>query len=123
MLERTVIDRSPTSPPRRLKEIKPNSNAVRQRGGSRTGAGRKKGSLNRATEEQKATIEQLARSYAPEALETLARVMRDGQSEAARVAAANSLLDRGYGKPRQLDPAPGVEVNINHLEVNMTQVN
>jgi hypothetical protein len=27
--------------------------------------------------------------------------MRDGESEAARVAAANSILDRGHGKPGQ----------------------
>ena len=28
--------------------------------------------------------------------------MREGESEAARVSAANAILDRGYGKPSQV---------------------
>jgi hypothetical protein len=42
----------------------------------------------------------LARAYTAEALQTLAEIMRDeGATAAARVAASNALLDRGYGKP------------------------
>lgn len=42
----------------------------------------------------------LARQYGPACLETLAEVAACG-TDAARVSAANSLLDRGYGKARQ----------------------
>ena len=44
----------------------------------------------------------MARSHTETALKTLAHVMRNNESPpAARVAAANSLLDRGWGKPKQ----------------------
>lgn len=47
-------------------------------------------------------IEALARSYAPDAIETLAEVALNPRTAAvARVTASNSLLDRGYGKPRE----------------------
>ena len=59
--------------------------------------GRPKGSLNKATND----IKELARRYTPQALDTLASIMKASESDAARVAAANALLDRGYGKPRQ----------------------
>jgi hypothetical protein len=42
-----------------------------------------------------------ARRLGPQALATLAKVCKSGKSEAARVAAANAILDRGYGKPPQ----------------------
>lgn len=42
-----------------------------------------------------------ARKYTSDALETLAQIMRGGESEAARVAAAKELLDRGHGKSAQ----------------------
>lgn len=71
------------------------------RGGARSGAGRPKGSKNRATQSAKAKLSDLAKQYAPEALEVLAEVMRNGESESARIAAANSIIDRGYGKPVQ----------------------
>ena len=47
-------------------------------------------------------IQELAGERSPEAINTLAAIMEDQKSPpAARVAAANSLLDRGYGKPTQ----------------------
>src|ERR1700730_898191 len=46
-------------------------------------------------------IQELARSHAEMAIETLAKIAKDGQSEASRASAANSLLDRGYGRPAQ----------------------
>lgn len=64
--------------------------------GQKTG-GRRKGSLNKATADVKA----LAQVYGKEAVETLALIMRTGQSEKARTSAATQLLDRGYGKPAQ----------------------
>jgi len=49
-----------------------------------------------------AEIQALARSYAPDAMRCLAEIVNDvGAKESARVAAANSILDRGYGKPSQ----------------------
>ena len=71
------------------------------RGGARSGAGRPVGSKSRATKEAKAKLSDLAKKYAPEALAVLAQIMRDGESESARIAAANSIIDRGYGKPVQ----------------------
>lgn len=67
------------------------------RGGKREGAGRPKGSMNKATADVKAA----AQEYTQDALEVLAQIMKAGESETARVAAANSLLDRGHGKPKQ----------------------
>ncbi len=73
-------------------------------GGSKPGerrGGKQVGSRNLATKDAKLALEDLAKEYAPEALKVLAEVMAKSQSDPARVAAANGLLDRGYGKPRQ----------------------
>lgn len=49
-----------------------------------------------------AGVRELAREYTTEALSTLKTIMEDAEQPAsARVAAANSLLDRGYGKAPQ----------------------
>jgi len=72
-----------------------------KRGGKRPGAGRPAGAQSRATKEAKATLSELAKDYAPDALRVLSEIMRASESDSARVAAANSLLDRGYGKPAQ----------------------
>lgn len=49
----------------------------------------------------KGEVETLARSYTGEAIETLADLMRNGASDNVRMAAANALLNRGWGLPRQ----------------------
>lgn len=49
----------------------------------------------------KGEVEILARVHTTEALETLADLMRNGSPDAVRVAAANALLNRGWGLPRQ----------------------
>lgn len=69
------------------------------RGGYRSGAGRPTGSLNKTTAEQSQRLSELAKTYTEEALETLVDVAKNARSEAARVSAANALLDRAYGKP------------------------
>ncbi len=71
----------------------------RGRGGRRAGAGRKPGTKARATVVQKATLSELARKHTAAALRTLVEVAASGTSEAARIAAASAILDRGYGKP------------------------
>jgi hypothetical protein len=58
-----------------------------------------------------ADVRSLARSHAPEAIQTLAGIMRNCPNPFARVAASNSLLDRGYGKP-QTDGEGREHINI-----------
>ena len=66
--------------------------------------GRQAGTPNKTT----ASIREAAQQYTDEALKTLVDVMGDETApHAARVAAANSLLDRGHGKPRQ-------ELDVDH---------
>lgn len=64
---------------------------------STSGQGRPKGAKNKATGE----LQDLARTYTEAAVKELARLSLHAESETARVAAINSLLDRGYGKPSQ----------------------
>lgn len=67
--------------------------ATRQKTG-----GRVAGTPNKATADVKA----LAGNYTTAALATLADIMQDDSAPpAARVSAANALLDRAHGKPRQ----------------------
>lgn len=62
------------------------------------GRGRPKGSLNKAT----AAVKEAAQAFTNDALSTLAEIMRSPEHPAAaRVSAANALLDRGHGKPTQ----------------------
>lgn len=70
----------------------------------------------------KATVEirSLARAHTETALRTLASIMtKEDAPDAARVAAANSLLDRGWGKPTQPiagdDSAPPVQIGVIEL--------
>jgi hypothetical protein len=80
-----------------LNENKPKSN----RGGARPGAGRPPGSKDKATRLAGATLGELARAHTSEALEAILNTLRNTESDTARIAAANALLDRGYGKPSQ----------------------
>src|SRR5262245_3609301 len=49
-----------------------------------------------------AEVKELAREHMPAAIEALVSIMNNTKaSDAARVSAANALLDRGYGKPPQ----------------------
>ena len=49
-----------------------------------------------------AEVKELARAHTGEAIKTLVSIMTNPKSApAARVSAANALLDRGYGKPPQ----------------------
>ena len=44
-------------------------------------------------------VQDLARAHTALAIATLAHIAEHGRTEMARIAAANSLLDRGWGKP------------------------
>jgi|SRR4029453_7281391 hypothetical protein len=49
-----------------------------------------------------AEVRELAREHTADAIQTLVSIMTNPKSApAARVSAANALLDRGYGKPPQ----------------------
>jgi hypothetical protein len=72
-----------------------------QRGGKRPGAGRKKGSRDRAPRGKIMALTELAQSHADVAIAALVQIATSGESEAARVSAANAILDRGYGRPPQ----------------------
>ena len=69
------------------------------RGGFREGAGRPAGSTNKSSPEHSKRLSGLAKTYTEKALQTLVDVARNGRTDAARVSAANALLDRAYGKP------------------------
>jgi hypothetical protein len=82
---------------------------IKKRGGKRPGSGRKPGTPNKAT----ASLKHIASQYAAEAIDVLAEIMRDPESPAAaRVAAADKLLDRAYGKPRQELEVSGEVISV-----------
>ena len=60
-------------------------------------------------------VRDLARKHTKAAIDTLATIMKGGESEQAKILAANSLLDRGWGKPTQPisgdDAAPAVKID------------
>lgn len=67
-------------------------------GGARPGAGRKPGKVGAA----KRALADMAKDHAEAALRTLVEIAADSEApHAARVSAANAILDRGYGKPPQ----------------------
>ena len=84
------------------------------RGGKRPGAGRPKGVRNKVTVAQLdgvQTLTELAREMTEAALSVLESIMNSPDvTPTARVAAANALLDRAWGRPAQrldVDPDPG----------------
>lgn len=86
-------------------------------GGYREGAGRPARTPNKATSDHKSCLSKLARQHTSEAIETLVEIMRNGQADNTRLSAANSLLDRGYGRP---DKAP--QINIEHTNQHPTKI-
>jgi hypothetical protein len=61
-------------------------------------------------------VQELARSHTADAVTTLAEIMRDtAAAPAARVAAANALLDRGYWKPLQSSTVSVRRVNAREM--------
>lgn len=90
------------------------------RGGARPGAGRKPLVPDRATREQKGTLEAAARVHTEAMLGVLVAVALTGESDSARVSAANAILDRGYGKPRQGIELAGEGGNPIEIDVTVT---
>jgi len=77
--------------------------------------GRPKGALNKAT----ADVRKAAQKYTTRALSRLAHIMENGESEAAQVAAAKELLDRGHGKSTQ--PISG-QMDVTHHDVKAEEL-
>ena len=73
---------------------------MEKRGGKREGAGRKRGALNAAT----INVRELARQHTQTAIDALVELVSNPESP-QRAIAANSLLDRGYGKPKVMNDA------------------
>ena len=73
-----------------------------------------------------ARVADLAREYTPEAIQTLASIMRDeSATRTTRIAAANALLDRAWGRPAQsigvtVDDLDSVEPEQSPLEIART---
>jgi hypothetical protein len=74
-------------------------------GGSRGGAGRPPGAVNKATLE----IREAARQHGPQMISELVMLAKESDSHSTRVAAIGMLLDRGYGRPKQELEHSGVD--------------
>lgn len=62
-----------------------------------------------------AEVRELARQHTKAAIQALADIMADGDKDAARVAAAEALLNRGWGRPEQavqLEGADGESLTV-----------
>lgn len=70
---------------------------IKGRGGKRPGAGRPLGSPNKLTR----PLKEAAALESEACLNTLIRLRDHAESEQVRLAAAQAILDRGFGKPRQ----------------------
>jgi hypothetical protein len=64
--------------------------------------------------EQLIEIEQLARQCAPQAMEAPVKIATTGKSDSARVAASIAILDRAFGRPRQMLQVQS-ESNVQYL--------
>ena len=66
-----------------------------------------------------AEVRQLSRQHTALAVQTLAHIVEHGHSEMAQIAAANALLDRGWGRPTQPvsgdDDMPSVGIGFGTL--------
>lgn len=92
------------------------------RGGKRPGAGRRPGAASKINAEQKRTLTQIARDHTEDAIRTLTSIMLNKDAPAAaRATAANSVLDRGWGKPSQAHEHTGAgggpiqSVDLTHM--------
>jgi hypothetical protein len=73
------------------------SNVIKSRGGRRPGAGRPLGVSNKLTR----PLRELAALHSEGCIAVLVELRDHAEAEQVRLAAANALLDRGHGRPRQ----------------------
>lgn len=94
-----------------MSEKEMNGIVKKKRGGARPGAGRPLGSPNKLTQ----PLKEAAAIHGPDCLRVLVELRDHAEAEQVRLAAANALLDRGYGRPRQ-------EVGLNGDDGKITVV-
>ncbi len=69
-----------------------------------------------------ASLKEIAELCEPIAMMTLLKVAYQGQSETARIAAANSILDRSKGKPLQQQRIVVANVDFNSMLEDMLAI-
>ena len=68
------------------------------------------------------SLSDIAKEHTADAIAALVGVMQEGESEAARVSAANAILDRAWGRPKQeLDVDMNVRGELADLLANRRQ--
>ena len=65
------------------------------------------------------SLQELCKTYTEEAVKTLVIAMRNPKE---RVIAAKEILDRGWGKPKQVISTDGEQFNITHLHMLAAQI-
>ena len=92
-----------------MQNVEKESKLIKLRGGRRPGAGRPPGAPNKLTR----PLKELAAQYTEDSIHTLVTLRDHAESEQVRLQAANSLLDRGHGRPRQeIDLNGGGKVTV-----------
>lgn len=80
-----------------MNEPEKESRSIKRAGGRRAGAGRPLGSPNKLSR----PLRELAALHSEDCIAVLVELRDHAIAEQVRLAAANSLLDRAHGKPRQ----------------------
>ena len=80
-----------------MKKLEKETNLIKSRGGRRPGAGRPLGAISRLTR----PLRELAALHSADCIAVLVELRDHAEAEQVRLAAANALLDRGHGRPRQ----------------------
>lgn len=70
------------------------------RGGTREGAGRKPGSVTRKTQEELDLVA-ACKGKTPAALAVIESIMMGGENERNRLSAAQTIIERAYGKAKE----------------------
>lgn len=78
--------------------------------GKKTG-GRQKGSKNILSTD----IKYLAQAYGPDCIEVLYGLMINSKQDMVKLNAANSILDRGFGKPASMEQDDNGKDNLPQL--------
>ncbi len=80
-----------------MKQLEKESASFKSRGGKRPGAERPLGSPNKLTR----PLKELAALHSEDCIAVLVELRDHAETEQVRLAAANALLDRRHGRPRQ----------------------
>lgn len=68
-------------------------------------------------------LKTMARAHTQDAINTLAKIMNDeGARDQDRIVAANSLLDRGHGRPGAVDEVSIVRDEMQRLSLQVLEV-